>query len=90
MIVKGLEFFDFDDIKPPIENPMWVMQECGQISIGVYHNNGMGCSGIAVCKPDLKNETILVSNNEFLVKVTHWSPLGDKKEIMRVLEIKED
>jgi len=55
---------------------MWVMQEDGCISIGACHNNGMGCSGIAICKPDLKNETILVSNNEFL--------------IMRVLKIKED
>lgn len=90
MIVKGLEFFKFDDIKPPVETPMWVMQEGGRISIGAYHNNGINYSGIVVCEPDLKNETILFSNNKFLLKVTHWSPLGNKEEIMRVLELDED
>ena len=84
-----LNFIDFGTIRPPVEKPMWVKQNNGIISIAAYHNNGMGCTGLAVCEVDLENDTINISNNEFLLSVTHWAILEDKVQILAVLCSKE-
>jgi len=84
-----LEFIDFNTIRPPVETPMWVKQDNGVISIAAYHNNGMGCTGLAVCEVDLENETINVSNNEFILCVTHWAVLEGKQQILNVLNTEE-
>jgi len=79
-----INFISFKDEKPPVETPIWVKQNTGHVSIGAVHNNGMGCSGIAV--GEFKDGGVLISNNKFLMMVTHWAPIESQEEVISVLK----
>jgi len=80
--LKGLH-----NSNPPPETPIWVLQENGTVTIGASHNNGMGCGGIALCEVDFEKNVIRISNNTFLVKVTHWALVEDMEQIKKVYEL---
>lgn len=80
--LKGLR-----NSSPPSETPIWVLQENGTITIGAFHNNGMGVSGVATCEVDFEENIIRISNNEFLIKVTHWAPIRSMEQIKEVYEL---